>query len=213
MNSSRRLATVLAAAAAIFLAAAPSWAGFGERTDVLSTNGESFTNSNLDEDGNFVFDNAYSIYNYNSYAYGWIYRTVTTPGGNASVYAAFSVDEPDLVERESGKSKIKSSDQLFVEDVTLFSAGGLGTITNAADSFNLPGCKGKIKLTGPPAPYDPTDNETAATAVTVVSCNDAALAALFPAGEARARIQELLGTKDDGTGLKWKATGLVDTDL
>jgi hypothetical protein len=203
---------VFAIATAVF-SASPSWAGFGERTDILSTNGESFTNSGIDEDGNFVFDNAYSIYSYNSYNYGWIYRTVTTPGGNASVYAAFAVDEPDLVERESGKLKLKSSDQLFVEDVTLYSAGGLGTVANAADTFNLQGCKGKVKLTGPPAPYSPTDTSSAAAGVAVVNCTEAALAALFPDGTVRARVQELIGTRDDGTGLKWKATDLVDTDL
>ena len=213
MKAVNRMGWLMGLAGAVLLTATTSWAGFGERTDVLSSDGESFTNSGLDEDGNFVFDNAYSIYNYNSYAYGWIYRTVTTPGGNASVYAAFSVDEPDLVERESGKSKIKSSDQLFVEDVTLFSAGGLGTITNAADSFNLPGCKGKVKLNGPPAPYDPTATDTAATGVAVVNCTETAMGALFPDATVRARVQELIGTRDDGTGLKWKASGLVDTDL
>ena len=213
MKAVNRMGWLMGLAGALLLTATTSWAGFGERTDVLSSDGESFTNTGLDADGNFVFDNAYGVYNYNSYNYGYIYRTVTTPGGNASVYAAFAVDEPDLVERGSGKSKLKSSDQLFVEDVTLFSAGGLGTVSNAADTFNLPGCKGKIKLAGPPAPYDPTDTSSAATAVATVNCSDAALAALFPSGEVRARVQELIGTKDGGTGLKWKATGLVDTDL
>ena len=207
------LQVLAAAACGLLFSAGPSSAGFQDRTDILSSNFESYTNSGIDADGNFVFDNAYGVAAYNSYNYGYIYRTVTTPGGNASVYAAFSVDEPDLVERESGKIKMKNSDQLYVEDVTLFSAGGLGTVTNAADTFNLPGCKGKIKLQGPPAPYDPTDNSTAATGVAVVSCSDAALAALFPSAEVRARVQELIGTRDDGTGLKWKATGLVDTSL
>ena len=197
----------------LLISVAPSSAGFQERTDILSSNFESYTNSGVDADGNFVFDNAYGVASYASYNYGYIYRTVTTPGGNASIYAAFSVDEPDLVERESGKLKLKSSDQLFVEDVTLNSPNGLGTITNAADTFNLPGCKGKIKLAGPPAPYDPTDDSTAATGVAVVNCTETALAALFPDATARARVQALLGTRDDGTGIKWKATGLVDTSL
>ncbi len=208
-----KLGKALATAIAVLCLTSPTWAGYGERTDVLSSAGESFTNSGIDDDGNFVFDNAYLVYNYNSYNYGYIYRTVTTPGGNASVYAAFAVDEPDLVERESGKSKLKSSDQLFVEDVTLYSAGGLGTVANAADSFNLPGCKGKIKLNGPPAPYDPTATDTAATGVTTVKCTEAAMAALFPDATVRARVQELVGTLDDGTGLKFKGAGLVDTDL
>ena len=208
-----RMLAITLVAAATFLAATSAWAGFNERTDILSSDGESFTNSSLDADGNFVFDQAYGIYSYDYYNYGYLYRTVTTPGGNASVYAAFAVDEPDFAERESGKLKMKSSDQLYVEDVTLFSAGGLGTVVNAADSFNLPGCKGKVKLTGPPAPYDGADNSSAATGLLVVNCSEAALSALFPSAEARARVQELIGTRDDGTGLKWKATGLVDTDL
>jgi hypothetical protein len=213
MKAVNRMGWLLSLAGALLLTATTSWAGFGERTDVLSSDGESFTNAGIDDDGNFVFDNAYGVYNYNSYNYGYIYRTVTTPGGNASVYAAFAVDEPDLVERESGKSKLKSSDQLFVEDVTLYSPAGLGTVANAADSFNLPGCKGKIKLQGPPAPYSPTDTSSAATGVTTVKCTEPAMAALFPDGTVRARVQELLGTLDDGTGLKFKGAGLVDTDL
>jgi len=210
MGFTKKITTIaMGIASGLALMTSPSWAAT-ERTDVINVDGETFKSTSVDANGNAITDQAYDIYSYEYYNYGYLYRTVVTPGAAASVVAEFKLDQPDLVERTSTTTLVQQHNALYLTELTLFSPTGVGTISSI--DKNIDGCKGKwtgdtVNVGG--------DDEPAFTFINhVAKCNDAGLTIIVNNSNAsgaaakaiyRSRIQELIGTKADGTGLKMKA--------
>ena len=198
--------TVVAIAGTVSLVASTCWALSAEiRTDIPpGADDTTFEGASTDTNGSTIEAADYSVYaGYEGENYGYVYKTVTTVNGKVSVAAEFELQNPDQVSiigpQATGSEIMKQSNQLYVEELTLHSPGGPnGTVT--APTGKVDGCKGRISLDTPSSAH----SFLYTFASGVAKCNDAGLSALVPSSSARTVIQDIIGRKADGTGLKLK---------
>ncbi|MGH7805177.1 MAG: hypothetical protein ACREQJ_12595 [Candidatus Binatia bacterium] len=176
-------------------AAAPVWAGHQERPDIPDVPFTSFT-STFVEGGNVVTNDVNAtIYDTQSSTtfYGYVNKFVSTPAGSEGAWFTTELFEADKVERKLDDQKINQKDFASLVWLTGFTTAGASSSTNPGTPVD--GCKTKVKL---------SDESFGAynAAKGVSQCNDGVLNSFITQGTIRAVIQELIGVRSDGTGVK-----------
>jgi hypothetical protein len=179
------------------LAAGTAWAGHQERPDIPDVPFTSFASTYVVNGNAVTADVNATIYDTQTSTtfYGYVNKFVSTPAGNEGAWFATELFEADKVERNLDDQKLNQTDFASLVWLTGFTTGGASSTTNP--STPVDGCKTKVKLSNEAfGQYN--------VAKGVQQCNQATLESFITQPVIRDTIQELIGTKTDGTGVKAK---------